>query len=145
MKEYDQILQRNQRGHFGGLWLNNIRKPKETEMFLLYKEGDEKNAAWFDFDKDLVNLDAASKIKIQDLRESKSTIAKEVKMAQQELNSSYSDGGVSPEFHEALKTFLYDAEQHPSLTYFFDSVDQDTKLLVEYFKGDPKDQSFTEG
>ncbi|XP_023739946.1 probable receptor-like protein kinase At2g23200 [Lactuca sativa] len=144
MKEYDQILQRNQRGHFGGLWLNNIRKPKETEMFLLYKEGDEKNAAWFDFDKDLVNLDAASKIKIQDLRESKSTIAKEVKMAQQELNSSYSDGGVSPEFHEALKTFLYDAEQHPSLTYFFDSVDQDTKLLVEYFKGDPKDQSFTE-
>ncbi|CAI9271485.1 unnamed protein product [Lactuca saligna] len=144
MKEYDQILQRNQRGHLAELWFNNIRKPKETDLFLLYKEGDEKNAAWFDFDKDLVNLDAASKIKIQDLRESKSTIVKEVKMAQQELDSSYSDGGVSPEFHEALKTFLYDAEQHPSLTNFFNSVDDDTKSLVKYFKGDPKDQSFTE-
>lgn len=144
MKEYDQILQRNQRGHLAELWFNNIRKPKETDLFLLYKEGDEKNAAWFDFDKDLVNLDAASKIKIQDLRESKSTIVKEVKMAQQELDSSYSDGGVSPEFHETLKTFLYDAEQHPSLTNFFNSVDEDTKSLVKYFKGDPKDQSFTE-
>lgn len=45
------------------------------------------------------------KIKIQDLRESKSTIVKEVKMAQQELDSSYSDGGVSPEFHEVC-TYL---------------------------------------
>ncbi|CAI9290748.1 unnamed protein product [Lactuca saligna] len=144
MKEYDQILERTYRGHLNGLWFNNIRFPKEKDIFLLYKEGKEKGAYWFDFDKDLLNLDDASKIDFKELRKNKFAIVKEIEMAQQELNSSANDGGVSPRLYEALKTFLDDAERHPSVTYFFDDVNQDAESLVAYFQGNPKHQSLLE-
>ncbi|KAG1326580.1 putative formin-like protein 6 [Cocos nucifera] len=59
-----------------------------------------------DFDKDLVSLEAASKIQLKILAEEMQAISKGLEKVEQELTSSENDGPVSATFHKSLDVKL---------------------------------------
>ncbi|XP_077238090.1 formin-like protein 18 isoform X2 [Tasmannia lanceolata] len=86
--------------------LNN----KMTLMHYLCKVLAEKLPELLDFQKDLVSLEAASKIQLKTLAEEMQAISKGLEKVEQELAASENDGPVSQTFRKTLKEFLVVAE-----------------------------------
>ncbi|GMQ06982.1 hypothetical protein CsSME_00051363 [Camellia sinensis var. sinensis] len=62
------------------------------------------------FDKDLIHLEATSKIKLKSLAEEMQAMSKGLEKVEQEFTASENDGAISAGFQKALKNFLDTAE-----------------------------------
>ncbi|KAL5985029.1 Formin-like protein 3 [Asimina triloba] len=91
-----------------------------------------------DFDKDLVHLEAASKIQLKSLAEEMQAVSKGLEKVEQELTASDSDGAISKGFQKALKCFLHTAEAEVrSLISLYSEVGRNADSLAQYFGEDP--------
>ncbi|KAE8691293.1 Formin-like protein 17 [Hibiscus syriacus] len=72
------------------------RNNKMTLMHYLCKLLSEKMPELLDFDKDLVHLEAASKIQLKNLAEGMQAVSKGLEKVEQELTASDNDGYLSP-------------------------------------------------
>ncbi|GAB4834833.1 Formin-like protein 3 [Ancistrocladus abbreviatus] len=96
-----------------------------------------------DFDKDLVHLEAASKIQLKTLAEEMQAVGKGLEKVEQELAASEIDGVISAGFRKALKSFLDSAEADVrSLTSLYSEVGRNADSLSLYFGEDPARCSF---
>ncbi|KAG2376382.1 Formin-like protein [Vigna angularis] len=86
------------------------RNNKMTLMHYLCKLLAEKMPELLDFDKDLVHLEAASKIQLKALAEEMQAVSKGLEKVEQELAASENDGAISTGFRKVLKNFLDIAE-----------------------------------
>nr|CAD1825012.1 unnamed protein product [Ananas comosus var. bracteatus] len=114
------------------------RNNKMTLMHYLCKVLADKLPDVLDFQKDLVNLEAASKIQLKYLAEEMQAIQKGLEKVEQELTASESDGPISETFHKTLKEFLVVAEAEVrSLTSLYSAVGRNADALALYFGEDP--------
>lgn len=114
------------------------RNNKMTLMHYLCKVLAEKMEELLDFDKDLVHLEAASKIQLKSLAEEMQAVTKGLEKVEQELTISETDGAVSVGFRKVLKDFLYTAEADVrSLTSLYSEVGRNADSLAQYFGEDP--------
>ncbi|KAI3869378.1 hypothetical protein MKW92_034980 [Papaver armeniacum] len=114
------------------------RNNKMTLMHYLCKVLAEQMPEVLDFDKDLVHLEAASKIQLKLLAEEMQAVSKGLEKVEQELTASESDGGVSTGFQKALKDFLDTAEAEVrSLISLYSEVGRSADSLSQYFGEDP--------
>lgn len=114
------------------------RNNKMTLMHYLCKVLAEKMEDLLDFDKDLVHLEAASKIQLKSLAEEMQAVTKGLEKVEQELITSETDGAVSVGFRKVLKDFLYTAEADVrSLTSLYSEVGRNADSLAQYFGEDP--------
>ncbi|GAB2296015.1 Formin-like protein 14 [Dionaea muscipula] len=114
------------------------RNNKMTLMHYLCKLLAEKIPELLDFDKDLVHLEAASKIQLKTLAEEMQAVSKGLEKVEQELATSESDGVISAGFRKALKVFLDSAEAEVrSLTSLYSEVGRNADSLSLYFGEDP--------
>lgn len=114
------------------------RNNKMTLMHYLCKVLAEKMEELLDFDKDLVHLEAASKIQLKSLAEEMQAVTKGLEKVEQELITSETDGAVSVGFRKVLKDFLYTAEADVrSLTSLYSEVGRNADSLAQYFGEDP--------
>lgn len=91
-----------------------------------------------DFDKDLVHLEAASKIQLKTLAEEMQAVSKGLEKVEQELTTSVNDGAISTGFQEVLKNFLDTAESEVrSLISLYSEVGRNADSLSQYFGEDP--------
>ncbi|KAI5412381.1 Formin-like protein 3 [Lathyrus oleraceus] len=98
------------------------RNNKMTLMHYLCKLLAEKMPELIDFDKDLLNMEAASKIQLKALAEEMQAVHKGLEKVEQELTTSENDGSISSGFHKVLKSFLDFAEADvKSLTTLYNS------------------------
>ncbi|KAG6490703.1 hypothetical protein ZIOFF_052013 [Zingiber officinale] len=120
------------------------RNNKMTLLHYLCKVLEEKLPEVLDFHKNLVFLEAASKLEFKILAEEMQAISKGVKNVEQELISSNNDDPpVSETFCEHLKRFLVVAEAEVrSLTSLYTAVNRNADALVQYFGEDPARCSF---
>ncbi|RWR73451.1 formin-like protein 3 [Cinnamomum micranthum f. kanehirae] len=86
------------------------RNNKMTLMHYLCKLLAEKMPELLDFDKDLIHLEAASKIQLKSLAEEMQAVSKGLEKVEQELTASDGDGAISNGFQKVLKEFLDSAE-----------------------------------
>ncbi|XP_062163560.1 formin-like protein 18 isoform X2 [Alnus glutinosa] len=86
------------------------RNKKTTLMHYLCKVLAEKLPELLDFPKDLVSLEASTKIQLKYLAEEMQAISKGLEKVVQELTASENDGPVSDNFCKTLKEFLGFAE-----------------------------------
>lgn len=111
---------------------------KMTLMHYLCKLLAEKMSELLDFDKDLVHLDAASKIQLKSLAEEMQAVSKGLEKVEQELTASENDGAISSGFQKVLKNFLHTAEAEVrSLITLYSEVGRNADSLSQYFGEDP--------
>ncbi|XP_058067636.1 formin-like protein 18 isoform X3 [Magnolia sinica] len=111
---------------------------KMTLMHYLCKVLYENLPELIDFQKDLVSLDASSKIQLKYLAEEMQAISKGLEKVEQELTASENDGPVSQIFCKTLKEFLVVAEAEVrSLTSLYSGVGRNADALAIYFGEDP--------
>jgi hypothetical protein len=114
------------------------RNNKMTLMHYLCKLLAEKMPELLDFDKDLIHLEAASKIQLKLLAEEMQAINKGLEKVEQELAASENDGSISIGFRKALKSFLDAAEAEVrSLISLYAEVGRNADSLAQYFGEDP--------
>ncbi|GAB2235465.1 hypothetical protein Drorol1_Dr00025890 [Drosera rotundifolia] len=114
------------------------RNNKMTLMHYLCKLLGEKMPELLDFDKNLVHLDAASKIQLKTLAEEMQAVSKGLEKVEQELAVSENDGVISAGFRKVLKGFLDSAEAEVrSLTSLYAEVGRNADSLSQYFGEDP--------
>ncbi|KAG2700317.1 hypothetical protein I3760_07G225400 [Carya illinoinensis] len=111
---------------------------KMTLMHYLCKVLAEKLPELLDFSKDLVNLEASTKIQLKYLAEEMQAISKGLEKVIQELTASENDGHVSNNFCKIIKEFLSYAEAEVrSLGSLYSSVGRNADALALYFGEDP--------
>ncbi|KAJ1431160.1 Tensin phosphatase, C2 domain [Sesbania bispinosa] len=114
------------------------RNNKMTLMHYLCKLLAEKLPELLDFDKDLVHLEAASKIQLKALAEEMQAVSKGLEKVEQELTASENDGTISLGFRKVLKNFLIFAEADVrSLISLYSEVGRNADSLSQYFGEDP--------
>ncbi|XP_059445273.1 formin-like protein 14 [Corylus avellana] len=114
------------------------RNNKMTLMHYLCKLLSEKLPELLDFDKDLVHLEAASKIQLKALAEEMQAVSKGLEKVEQELTGSENDGAISVGFQKVLKNFLDTAEAEVrSLISLYSEVGRNADSLSQYFGEDP--------
>lgn len=114
------------------------RNNKMTLMHYLCKILAEKLPELLDFDKDLVHLEAASKIQLKSLAEEMQAVSKGLEKVEQELTATENDGAISAGFQKALKIFLDTAEAEVrSLISLYSEVGRSADSLSQYFGEDP--------
>ncbi|KAK9279559.1 hypothetical protein L1049_013238 [Liquidambar formosana] len=114
------------------------RNNKMTLMHYLCKVLAEKLPELLDFPKDLVSLEASTKIQLKFLAEEMQAISKGLEKVVQELTASENDGPVSEIFSKILKEFLVSAEAEVrSLASLYSGVGRNADALVLYFGEDP--------
>ncbi|OVA09231.1 Tensin phosphatase [Macleaya cordata] len=114
------------------------RNNKMTLMHYLCKVLADKLPELLDFQKDLVSLEASSKIQLKYLAEEMQAISKGLEKVEQELTASENDGPVSQTFRKTLKEFLVDAESEVrSLASLYSGVGRSADALALYFGEDP--------
>ncbi|GMI94178.1 Formin Homology 14 [Hibiscus trionum] len=114
------------------------RNNKMTLMHYLCKLLSEKMPELLDFDKDLVHLEAASKIQLKNLAEEMQAVSKGLEKVEQELTASDNDGDISLGFQKVLKNFLDTAEAEVrSLISLYSEVGRNADSLSQYFGEDP--------
>ncbi|XP_058114083.1 formin-like protein 18 isoform X3 [Magnolia sinica] len=114
------------------------RNNKMTLMHYLCKLLAEKLPEQLDFHKDLVSLEAASKIQLKYLAEEMQAISKGLEKVEEELTASENDGPVSQHFRKTLKEFLVVAEaEGRSLASLYSGVGRNADALATYFGEDP--------
>ncbi|GLU05281.1 hypothetical protein SLE2022_223900 [Rubroshorea leprosula] len=114
------------------------RNNKMTLMHYLCKLLAEKMPELLDFDKDLIHLEAASKIQLKTLAEEMQAVSKGLEKVEQELSASENDGAVSLGFQKVLKNFLDTAEAEVrSLISLYSEVGRNADSLSQYFGEDP--------
>ncbi|KAL6216041.1 hypothetical protein ACLB2K_009268 [Fragaria x ananassa] len=114
------------------------RNNKMTLMHYLCKVLAEKLPELLDFPKDLVSLEASTKIQLKYLAEEMQAISKGLEKVVQELTASDNDGPVSENFCKALKEFLGHAEAEVrSLALLYSNVGRNADALALYFGEDP--------
>ncbi|KAF8657024.1 hypothetical protein HU200_060358 [Digitaria exilis] len=122
------------------------RNNKMTLMHYLCKLLAEKMPELLDFDKDLIHLEAASKIQLKLLAEEMQAINKGLQKVEQELAASENDGEISIGFRKALKSFLDAAEAEVrSLISLYAEVGRNADSLAQYFGEDPARCPFEQG
>lgn len=114
------------------------RNNKMTLMHYLCKLLAEKMPELLDFGKDLVHLQAASKIQLKSLAEEMQAVSKGLEKVEQELAASDNDGAVSLDFQRVLKNFLdtAEAEVRPLISLYTE-VGRSADSLSQYFGEDP--------
>ncbi|KAF8407252.1 hypothetical protein HHK36_006379 [Tetracentron sinense] len=111
---------------------------KMTLMHYLCKVLADKLPDLLDFTKDLISLEAASKIQLKYLAEEMQAISKGLEKVVQELTVSENDGPVSQTFRKTLKEFLCFAEAEVrSLASLYSGVGRNADALALYFGEDP--------
>lgn len=114
------------------------RNNKLTLMHYLCKVLAEKLPELLDFTKDLVSLEASTKIQLKYLAEEMQAISKGLEKVVQELTASENDGPVSETFCKTLKEFLGFAEAEVrSLASLYAGVGRNADALALYFGEDP--------
>ncbi|KAG0488589.1 hypothetical protein HPP92_007400, partial [Vanilla planifolia] len=114
------------------------RNNKMTLMHYLCKLLAEKMPELLDFDKDLIHLEAASKIQLKVVAEEMQAVSKGLEKVEQELSVSENDGKISIGFRKALKDFLDTAEAEVrSLISLYSEVGRSADSLAQYFGEDP--------
>lgn len=114
------------------------RNNKMTLMHYLCKLLSEKLPELLDFDKDLVHIEAASKIQLKNLAEEMQAVSKGLEKVEQELAASSNDGAISAGFQRVLKNFLDTAEAEVrSLISLYSEVGRNADSLSQYFGEDP--------
>ncbi|KAG9456599.1 hypothetical protein H6P81_001107 [Aristolochia fimbriata] len=114
------------------------RNNKMTLMHYLCKLIAEQQSSLLDFHKELVHLEAASKIQLKALAEEMQAVSKGLEKVEQELIASENDGAISVGFRKALKSFLDAAEAKVrSLTSLYSEVGRNADSLALYFGEDP--------
>ncbi|CAM8966447.1 unnamed protein product [Rhodiola kirilowii] len=115
------------------------RNNKMTLMHYLCKVLAEKLPELLDFSKDLVSLEAATKIQLKYLAEEMQAISKGLEKVVQELSASqHDDGDVSGTFCKNLKEFLGFAESEVrNLASLYSCVGRNADALTLYFGEDP--------
>ncbi|KAL6279343.1 hypothetical protein ACE6H2_016224 [Prunus campanulata] len=114
------------------------RNNKMTLMHYLCKLIAEKMPELLDFNKDLVHLEAASKIQLKALAEEMQAVSKGLEKVEQELAASENDGAISAGFQKVLKHFLDTAEAEVrSLISLYSEVGRNADSLSQYFGEDP--------
>ncbi|XP_068476056.1 formin-like protein 18 isoform X5 [Phaseolus vulgaris] len=114
------------------------RNSKMTLMHYLCKVLSKKLGELLDFHKDLLSLEAASKIQLKYLAEEMQAISKGLEKVVQELTASENDGLVSENFCQILKEFLSYAEAEVrSLAQLYANVGRNADALALYFGEDP--------
>ncbi|KAL5783014.1 hypothetical protein ACOSP7_008043 [Xanthoceras sorbifolium] len=114
------------------------RNNKMTLMHYLCKVLAEKLPELVDFAKDLVSLEASTKIQLKFLAEEMQAISKGLEKVVQELTASENDGPVSESFCQILKEFLSFAEgEVRSLASLYSNVGRNADALAQYFGEDP--------
>ncbi|PPS03011.1 hypothetical protein GOBAR_AA17656 [Gossypium barbadense] len=107
------------------------RNNKMTLMHYLCKVLNEKSPELLEFTKDLVTLEASTKIQLKCLAEEMQAISKGLEKVVQELTASENDG-------PTLKEFLGFAESEVrSLALLYSSVGRNADALALYFGEDP--------
>ncbi|KAG6770815.1 hypothetical protein POTOM_026513 [Populus tomentosa] len=107
------------------------RNNKMTLMHYLCKVLAEKLAELLDFPKDLVSLEAATKIQLKYLAEEMQAVSKGLEKVMQELSAAENDGLI-------LKEFLAFAESEVrSLACLYSCVGRNADALALYFGEDP--------
>ncbi|KAL0335599.1 UNVERIFIED_CONTAM: Formin-like protein 20 [Sesamum radiatum] len=111
---------------------------KMTLMHYLCKVLASKTPDLLDFHKDLINLEAATKIQLKQLAEEMQAIGKGLEKVKQELAASENDGPVSEIFHKTLKEFVGAAESEvSSVTNLYSVAGRNADALTLYFGEDP--------
>lgn len=114
------------------------RNNKLTLMHYLCKVLAEKLPEVLDFQRDLGNLEAATKIQLKYLAEEMQAFSKGLEKVMQELAASQNDGPVSENFCKMLKDFLGYAESEVrSLASLYSGVGRNADALALYFGEDP--------
>ncbi|KAI5054887.1 hypothetical protein GOP47_0030032 [Adiantum capillus-veneris] len=114
------------------------RNNKMTLMHYLCKVISEKLPELVDVDKDLMHLEAATKIQLKSLAEEMQAVSKGLEKVEQELTASENDGAVSEGFRQVLKVFLNTAEADvKSLASLYAEVGRNADSLAQYFGEDP--------
>lgn len=114
------------------------RNNKITLMNYLCKVLADKLPELLDFPKDLVNLEASTKIQLKYLAEEMQAISKGLEKVVEELTASENDGPVSETFCKTLKEFLGFAEAEVrSLASLYSGVGRNADALALYFGEDP--------
>ncbi|CAN1306434.1 Formin-like protein 6 [Linum perenne] len=114
------------------------RNNKMTLMHYLCKLLAEKMPTLLDFGKDLVHLEAASKIQLKTLAEEMQAVSKGLEKVEQELAASENDGAISIGFQKVLKNFLHTAEAEVrTLISLYSEVGRNADALSQYFGEDP--------
>ncbi|XP_010417261.1 PREDICTED: formin-like protein 18 isoform X1 [Camelina sativa] len=114
------------------------RNSKMTLMHYLCKVLAEKLPELLDFPKDLVSLEAATKIQLKYLAEEMQAISKGLEKVVQEFTASETDGQISKHFRMNLKEFLSFAEgEVKSLASLYSTVGGSADALALYFGEDP--------
>lgn len=114
------------------------RNNKMTLMHYLCKLLAEKMPELLDFDKDLVHLEAASKIQLKGLAEEMQAVSKGLEKVEQELTASENDGAISSGFQKILKNFLHSSEAEVRvLISLYSEVGRNADSLSQYFGEDP--------
>lgn len=109
-----------------------------TLMNYLCKVLAEKLPELLDFPKDLLHLEASTKIQLKYLAEEMQAISKGLEKVVQELTASENDGPVSENFCKTLKEFLVFAEAEVrSLASLYSGVGRNADALALYFGEDP--------
>jgi hypothetical protein len=122
------------------------RNSKMTLMHYLCKVIAEKLPDLLDFDKDLPNLEPATKIQLKSLAEEMQSVSKGLEKVEQELSVSENDGPASAGFRKALKEFLTTAEADVrSLASLYAEVGRNADSLAQYFGEDPTRCPFEQG
>nr|KAJ0202857.1 hypothetical protein LSAT_V11C500236600 [Lactuca sativa] len=111
---------------------------KMTLMHYLCKAFASKSPSLLDFHKDLVSLEAASKIQLKVLAEEMQAILKGLEKVKQELAASANDGPISEGFRKTLKEFIGQVEaEMTSVSDFYSVVCRNADALAIYFGEDP--------
>ncbi|KAG8636403.1 formin-like protein 18 isoform X2 [Manihot esculenta] len=111
---------------------------KMTLMHYLCKVLADKLPEPLDFPKDLMSLEAVTKIQLKYLAEEMQAVSKGLEKVVQELSASENDGHVSEQFCKILKSFLSSAESEVrSLASLYSTVGRNADALALYFGEDP--------
>ncbi|XP_077223911.1 actin binding protein isoform X2 [Tasmannia lanceolata] len=111
---------------------------KMTLMHYLCKVLASKSPQLLDFYKDLISLEAASKIQLKSIAEEMQAIIKGLEKVEQEKAASENDGPVSEVFRKTLKDFIITAgAEVKSLTSLYSGVGRNADQLALYFGEDP--------
>ncbi|KAL0312104.1 UNVERIFIED_CONTAM: Formin-like protein 18 [Sesamum radiatum] len=114
------------------------RNNKLTLMHYLCKVLAEKLPEVLDFHKDLVSLEAATKIQLKYLAEEMQAVSKGIEKVVQELTLSEHDGAVSESFCKIVKEFYGSAEEEvKSVASLYSGVGKNADALALYFGEDP--------
>ncbi|CAK9179420.1 unnamed protein product [Ilex paraguariensis] len=122
------------------------RNNKMTLMHYLCKLLAEKMPELLDFDKDLLHLEAASKILLKYLAEEMQADSNGLEKVEQELTALVNDGAISAGFQKVLKSFFDTTEAEVrSLSSLYSEVGRNADSLCQYFGEDPARCPFEQG